>query len=116
MLPLVADENLNRRIVRGLRLVVADLDCVIAQEEGLTGKDDPEVLAWAAAHGRALVTHDVSTIPRFAYDRIAAGDAMAGVIVVPKALAIGMAIEELAVVVECSDRADLEGQVLFLPL
>jgi hypothetical protein len=45
MLPLLADENLNRRIVRGLRLVVPNLDCLIAQEEGLTGKDDPDVLA-----------------------------------------------------------------------
>jgi hypothetical protein len=41
---------------------------------------------------------------------------MAGVIVVPEGLAIGVAIEELAVVVECSDPPDLDGQVLFLPL
>ncbi len=32
------------------------------------------------------------------------------------ALAIGVAIEELAVVVECSQSTDLDGQVLFLPL
>jgi hypothetical protein len=63
-----------------------------------------------------LLTHDVNTIPRFAYERIAAGDQMSGVIVVPKALAIGVAIAELVVVAECSSPADLDRQVLFLPL
>jgi hypothetical protein len=116
MLPLLADENLDRRIVRGLRLVVPDLDCLIAQEEGLTGDDDSEVLAWAAAHGRVRLSHDVDTIPRFAYERIAAGEPMSGAIVVPKAHGIGAAIEEPAVVVERSRPADLDGQGLFLPL
>ena len=48
-MPLLADENLDRRIVRGLRLDLPDVDCRIAQDEGLTGVADPDVLAWAAA-------------------------------------------------------------------
>lgn len=116
MLALLADENLDRRVVRGILLVLPALDCAIVQQEGLTGAADPAVLSWAAARGRVLVTHDVNTIPRYAYDRIVGGEPMSGVIVVPKAMAVGLAIEELAFVVECSRPEDLDGQVLFLPI
>jgi predicted nuclease of predicted toxin-antitoxin system len=47
---------------------------------GLSGKDDPTVLAWAASENRILLTHDVATITRFAYDRIVRGLPMPGVI------------------------------------
>ena len=34
MLRLLIDENLNHRILRGLRLVVPELECVVAQNAG----------------------------------------------------------------------------------
>jgi hypothetical protein len=55
------------------------------QDVGLTGADDPTILEWAAAGGRILFTHDVSTMTRFAYERVAAGLAMPGVGVVDAA-------------------------------
>jgi hypothetical protein len=69
MLLLAADENFNRNIVRGLRRRQADIDIVRIQDVGLSGADDPTVLAWAAQEGRVLLTHDVSTITHYAYDR-----------------------------------------------
>jgi len=41
---------------------------------------------------------------------------MPGVVIVPEELGIGVAIEELAVVVECADPADLDAQVIYPPL
>ena len=65
---------------------------------------------------RVLVTHVVNTVPLFAFSRVSAGEAMAGVVIVPKDLAIGRAIEDLFIVVECSTPEDLDRRVLYLPL
>src|SRR5206468_10851449 len=43
--------------------------------------------------------------PKFAYERVAAGQPMPGVIAIPKDLPIGQAIEEMHTVIECLDRA-----------
>ena len=62
MLRLVADENFNRDIVRGLLRRLPGIDVVRVQEVGLGGEDDPMVLAWAASEGRLVLTHDKATI------------------------------------------------------
>ena len=62
MLTLAADENFNNDIVRGLLRRRPDLDIVRIQDCGLSGVDDPLVLAWAAGEGRVLLTHDVATV------------------------------------------------------
>ena len=116
MLALLIDENLNQRILRGLRRAVPHLDYVIAQNVGLKGVPDPRLLEWAAAQNRILVTHDLNTIPRHSYERVRNGQAMPGVIAVPDTLSIGQAIEDLTVIVECSQANELESFVLYLPL
>lgn len=116
MLSLLTDENLDGNIVRGLLRRVAGLDIVRVQEVGLSGVDDPTILAWAAEQGRVLVTHDVETMTRFAYERVEAGLPMPGVIEVVSSASIGQAVEELALIVECFDDGDLDAQVLYLPL
>ena len=45
MLRLLADENFNGDIVRGLLRRRPELDLVRIQDVGLTGADDPSVLA-----------------------------------------------------------------------
>jgi predicted nuclease of predicted toxin-antitoxin system len=67
MLRLAADENFNNDIVRGLLRREPGLDIVRIQDVGLSGADDPTVLEWAAQEGRVLLTHDVTTITRYAY-------------------------------------------------
>jgi predicted nuclease of predicted toxin-antitoxin system len=66
MLRLLSDENFNGEVVRGLLRQLPDLDVVRTQDVGLLGKDDPAILAWAAAEGRILLTHDRRTVPDFA--------------------------------------------------
>ena len=54
MLRLLADENFNGDIVRGLLLRRSALDIVRAQDVGLTETDDSEVLTWAADNNRIV--------------------------------------------------------------
>jgi hypothetical protein len=91
MIRLAADENLQRAILRGLRRRNPSLDVIRVEDAGLGGTDDPTLLEWAARENRVVLTHDVNTMPKYAYDRIKAGLSMPGVIVAPLALATGRA-------------------------
>ena len=116
MLRLAADENFNNDILRGLLRRVSGLDIVRVQDTRVSGADDPTVLEWAAQEGRILLTHDVSTITRYAYARVAAGFPMPGVVEVSRTVPVGVAIADIALLVECSLDMEWEGQILYLPL
>jgi hypothetical protein len=116
VLRLAADENFNNDIVRGLLRRNPDLDITRVQDSGLSGADDPLVLAWAAEEGRILLTHDVTTITRYAYERVIAGQPMPGVFEVSRAVPVGLAIEDILLLAECSLNGEWEGQVRYLPL
>jgi hypothetical protein len=115
-LRLLIDENLDHRILRGLKLRLLGLDYVVAQAAGLRGVDDGALLSWAAAHGRVLVTHDLKTIPRHAYERGEAGRPVPGIIAIPKDLPVGQAIEEMVIIIECCPENEFEDVVFYLPL
>lgn len=68
-----ATENFNTDIVRGLLRRAPHLDLVRIQDVGLSGADDATVLEWAAQEGRILLTHAVTMLTRYAYERIRAG-------------------------------------------
>jgi hypothetical protein len=116
MLRLLADENFNNDIVRGLLRRRPMLDIVRAQDTDVAGADDPTLLAWAAEEERILLTHDVSTLTRHAYDRVEKGLHMPGVFEVSRAVPLGRAIEDILLLAECSFENEWEGQVQYLPL
>ncbi|PZO43103.1 MAG: hypothetical protein DCF17_06555 [Shackletoniella antarctica] len=116
MIKLLADENLDNTIIRGLLRRNPDIDIVRVQDVGLSGEDDPIVLEWAAAEGRILLTHDVATITRYAYERLAENLAMPWVIEIPTNAPIGRVIEDLFMILECGMPKDLDGQIYYLPL
>jgi hypothetical protein len=116
MLRFAADENFNGDIVRGLLRRNPKLDIVRIQDVGLSVADDTSVLQWAADQGRVIVTHDISTLAKHAFDRIAAGQPMPGVFEVPSVARIGQAIDDLILLAECSFEGEWEGHVRFLPL
>jgi Domain of unknown function (DUF5615) len=116
MLRFLVDENFDMRIVRGLLGQNPELHVVRAQEAGLGGAEDPEVLEWAAREGRVLLTHDVSTVTRFSYDRVRSGKPMPGVFEVATHVAIGRAVDDLLLLALASRPVEWEGQVLYLPL
>jgi hypothetical protein len=116
MLQLVADENFNNNILRGVLRRKADVDIVRIQDIGLSQADDPTILEWAAQQERVLLTHDVSTITKYAYERIEAGQRMPSVFEVSRTAPIGQVIEDILLLVEGSLEGEWEGQIIYLPL
>jgi hypothetical protein len=116
MLFLVADENFNNAIVRGLLRINPDLDIVRVQDVGLSSADDPTVLEWAANEDRVLLTHDVTTITKYAYERVEVEKYMPGVIEVSRKVPLGTAIDEILYIAEVCEHGELEGQIVYLPL
>ena len=116
MLRLVTDEHVHGGIIRGLRRRVPPLDIVRVQDVGLSRADDSTILEWAARAGRVLLTHDVSTMTRYAYDRVRDGRPMPGVFEVARGVPMSVAIEEIILLAECSLDGEWEGQVRYLPL
>lgn len=116
MIKLLADENLDNTIIRGLLRQNPDIDIVRVQDIGLSGEDDPIVLEWAANEERVLLTHDVATITRYAYERLTKNLSMPGVIEIRTDTPIGRVIEDLFMILECGTADDLDGQIYYLPL
>lgn len=116
MLRLLTDENFNGDVLRGLLLRRPKLDLVRVQDVGLQGREDPDLLTWAAEDDRIVLTHDRSTMPDHAYGRVANGESMPGVFVVSDRRPVREAIEELLMIDECSEQSEWSGLVLFLPL
>lgn len=116
MLRFAADENFNNNVVRGLLRRLPNLDIVRIQDIGLSGADDPTVLEWAAREKRILLTHDVATITRYAYERVKAGQRMPGVFEVGTSASIGQVIEDIILLSELSFEDEWEGKISYLPL
>lgn len=112
----LADENFNGRILRGLLRQNVDIDVVRVQDTPLFQANDPVVLEWAAQENRILLTHDVNTITKHAFERVVAGLPMPGIVEIIETMPIGQAIEELLILIGASDPAEWENQIVYLPM
>jgi hypothetical protein len=61
----LADANLNQKIVAGLLLREPLIDFALPQAMIPERMEDPDVLDLAHFSGRTLVSHDVTTMPRW---------------------------------------------------
>jgi hypothetical protein len=113
---LAADENFNGAVLRGLKRKFPQLDILRIQDTRLFESSDPDVLAWTAEEGRILLTHDVETMPKHAFERVAAGLPMPGIVEVPQDMPVGKAIEQIAMIIGASSPEEWANQVVFLPL
>ena len=116
MLRLLIDENFNHRILRGLKSRLPEIDFVVVQQVGLARFEDPALLRWAAQNDRTIVTHDRKTMRPYAGQLLRSGEPMAGLIVVPKKMAIGRAIEDLELVIACHSQSEFRDRIQHLPL
>jgi predicted nuclease of predicted toxin-antitoxin system len=115
-LKFLADENFGSAILRGLLRRSPDIDIIRVQDHGLANTDDPIILEWAANQDRIVLTHDLRTMPDFAYERIARQQKMPGVIAMRQDIHIGTAINDILLIIECMTAEELENGILRLPL
>ena len=115
MFRLLVDHEFNERILRGVQSR-AEVDVVLARAVALQDKPDEVLLARAAAEERIVLSHDLETMPRFAIAQVRAGIGMPGLILVPQDLAIGRAIEELTILLLCSDQEEWRDIIVYIPL
>jgi hypothetical protein len=116
MLRFAADENLNYNIIRGLLRRKSVLDIIRIQDVDLSGKGDAMVLEWAAQENRILLTHDVTTITKYAYERINEGLPMPGVYEIKMNSPLGDIIDDILLLADYSYENEWEGQIIYLPL
>lgn len=116
MMKFVVDEDFDNHILRGLLRRQPNLDIIRVQDTDLAGAEDPAILSWASQEQRILLTHDVSTMTKHAYERIRMKKVMAGMIALPQTLPIGKAIEDILTIVECGSPDELTDQIFYLPL
>jgi len=116
MLRMASDADFNGDVLRGLFRRRPDLDLIRVQDVGLRTADDETILEWAAAEGRILLTHDRTTMPNFAYQRVRAGRPMPGVFVIRNRPPLGDMIDEILLVALCSSQEEWKDRVEFLPL
>jgi len=74
------------------------------------------VLEWAAQQNRILLTHDVRTITKFAYDRVRQELKMPGVVEVKRKASIEKIVEDIFILIETGKPEDIENQVIYIPL
>lgn len=116
MLRLLADENFNGDIVRALLLRQPNLDILRVQDVGLAGVGDADILAWAAANDRIILTHDRATLPDYAFERLALGESMPGVFILNDGFQVGHATREILLMIACSEQQEWRDRVVHLPL
>jgi predicted nuclease of predicted toxin-antitoxin system len=112
----LADHDLNEHIVAGVSRREPALEFIRLRDVGLSDRPDAEVLAFAAANGFLLVSHDVNTMPAAAYARVAAAEPMSGLLMVHQAQPIALVIVSLVLIWSASEAEDWHSHVRFLPL
>jgi hypothetical protein len=116
MLKLASDFDVRGSIIRGLRRRVPTIDLLRAYDFLPEDAPDPDVLAWAAAEQRVLITNDRNTMVGFARKRLAASDLMPGLIVTTNEQTTGAAIDQILLLAECMSEEEIRTEaVVFLP-
>jgi hypothetical protein len=111
------DADVHGAIVRGLRRRLPDIDLVRAQDVLSDGAPDADVLSWAAADNRILITNDRNTMVGLAYNRVEAGGKVPGLIIATNEQSIGSVIDDILLIAECVSEGEMRNRiVVFLPL
>jgi len=110
-----ADADFNEIILRATLRRKPALDFQTAEDAGLRGLNDPEVLAIAARDGRLLITHDQKTMPRH-FGEFVSTETSPGVLIVPQRLSISVAVDDLVLIWSTMDSDEWQNTIRFLPL
>lgn len=116
MLRLLIDQDLDHDILRGLIRRIPHLDAVAAFEIGMSRATDSQLLTWAEREGRIIVTHDRTTMPTHAADLMGEGKNIAGVFVVLRRLPLHEVLDDLELMIACSENYEWVNFIRYLPL
>jgi hypothetical protein len=111
----LADADLKRAIVSGLKRREPDIDFQSAQAAGLEGLADAEVLSIGAKEDRILVSHDFGTMPRH-FQNFISNRSSPGVFLISQSLPVAAAVEALLVIWGGSEQAEWQDLLTYLPL
>ena len=112
----LADHDLNEHIVVGIRRREPTIEFSRVRDLGMSDRPDAEILEYADQQKLIVVSHDVNTMPAAAYDRLAAGKTIAGLLLVQQTYPVGIIIENLFLIWSASEAEEWNNQVCFLPL
>lgn len=116
MFKILIDQDFDHDILRGLIRRLPALDYTTAFEVGMNEVEDQELLMWAKSENRILFTHDRKTMPTHFAALFDKGETLAGVIIVPRRMPIGQAIDELEIIISCTELEEWQNVVKILPL
>lgn len=116
MLRALLDQNFDHRILYGLLRRIPGLNYLTAHEAGWNELDDNDLLIRAASEQRVLLTHGLRTMPGHIADVVASGHDVAGVFIVPRNFSFDQAINELEIIVTCSNETEWINSYRVLPL
>jgi hypothetical protein len=108
-----ADADFNQRIVAATVRREPAIDFRTADEAGLRGLLDPEILARAAAEGRVLVSHDRKTMPHH-FGEFLSRVSSPGVLIFPQYLPIGVVVEELVLIWTATEASEWTDRLLIV--
>jgi len=93
----LADADLKRAIVSGVKRRAPGIDFWTAQDASIDAMPDSDVLAMAARDSRILVSHDFGTMPHHFRDFVATQHSP-GVFLISQAVPIVIAVEALLMI------------------
>jgi len=112
----LADHDFNERILDGVLVREPVVEVMRCREVGLQRASDPDILAYAAANGFIVLSHDVNSLAGAAHARLVARAPLPGVFLVLQERAIGPIIESLIIIWTASEAEEWRDRVIFLPI
>ena len=111
----LADHDLRRNIVRAALRIEPSLQIATADTLGLSSVTDDEVLEFAWKAQWLVVSHDVNTMKAVAEQRIADGEGIHGLFLVPQSRPTTPVADCLVLVSQASEFEEWRDQIVFLP-
>jgi hypothetical protein len=111
----LADEDIHAALVRGLRLREPSMDILDVKAAGLRGTN-VDLLEFAWAEGRVVLSHDRTTMTARFSERIASGKATSGLCIVPQHARLREVIEPILVIWAASSHEQWIDRIEYIPL
>jgi hypothetical protein len=111
----LADQDLHDAIVSGTLRHEPTIQFARLREFGLEQFSDAHVLRFAARENSIVVSHDVNSMTAAAFDMLAAGEPMYGLLLAHQSKPIAPVIESLLLIWSESEADEWIGRIAYLP-